>query len=738
METTANETDPAVDISTLRHRYFWARFWWSVLQFLRSTAWHTVMILVLISFCVGLKLEAHHPLLLTLKSRAGNPITMVEPGIVLFLCLELAVQMLLLRSEQTATKLAKQYQKAASAAAQINGWRNGALDPPPARPMDWSSTSAQLSSYRVDASLLLFLLVEYGLLLLTEAQGTGRGFMHALSESTTSREVRAAVVFVLLLLRAARLVLVHTAAFTTRSREQELLLNMLRCQGLPVRAIVEGLAFLTACAGSVLLTTGGLTHLERQSVPFLANTLPAHEARTVAFVGLAMLSIAGGALIAARLSCFSHVTLAVLFGGAMLMWYVATLERRAHAELSRWRHSLQVGTQSLFSDRGLLEGLDTQDHDVDSDGQLEANELNQLWAWLEQRGGQAHVESGSAQQLLDDWQTMRRAFEQEWADCAGAVYNSSRVRDLCLRGPPDAESTRPPPHPVVEEAAAAEAAEAEAVEAAAAEAAEAVVVTPHPRTRWSEARVLLKINSTAPWLPRSILAPLASSATMAHNALVSTEIQMGIWRDAAADSWRTALLPRLKTFWGLSSTPIRSPACAYLPPPDRLVLYCSDGYLDRHGYDSPWHSDGRSSEPGHFGALASRWCLNEPIASLRQRLADPRSARCLNSTWWPSPPLTQPTTRQRGSRSSAIFAALGRSELPLSAKALFCLCEGSTHDYVRMTSGYGSTLEWSALPFAPLPFFVFVSLPIWICFCVCCPILSRFVDTSQYYDKDLL
>jgi len=90
-----------------------------------------------------------------------------------------------------------------------------------------------------------------------------------------------------------------------------------------------------------------------------------------------------------------------------------------------------------------------------------------------------------------------------------------------------------------------------------------------------------------------------------------------------------------------------------------------------------------------------------------------------------------------GTAAHAVFTRLGPSELPLSSKALFCLCEGSPQ-YGQLLSSYTSTLEWMRFPFEWLPFFLLAYLPLLICFCMFCPILIRLQDVSRYYDKDLV
>ena len=90
----------------------------------------------------------------------------------------------------------------------------------------------------------------------------------------------------------------------------------------------------------------------------------------------------------------------------------------------------------------------------------------------------------------------------------------------------------------------------------------------------------------------------------------------------------------------------------------------------------------------------------------------------------------------------ALFGQLESSEMPLSAKTLFCLCEGATPDHAQLVAWYSVALEWASVPFSPLPFFFLVLLPLGVCVCFCCCSLldTRMRDTTRYdtRDRDLL
>ena len=192
--------------------------------------------------------------------------------------------------------------------------------------------------------------------------------------------------------------------------------------------------------------------------------------------------------------------------------------------------------------------------------------------------------------------------------------------------------------------------------------------------------------------------------------------------------------------------------CSYSPPAERVVLYCSADYFARHGYVDVWHAHGEAASPGRFDALASEYCLPESKAALLERMASAAFVACANSTWWPgdapqtATPLTAPADQlnasvaaalAEGSAAREIFERLGESTLPLSAKALFCLCEGSSR-YAELTQVYEQTLELATFPFTPVVVFVLFVLPVALCVCLCCPVFVKLTDTSRYYDKDLV
>ena len=377
--------------------------------------------------------------------------------------------------------------------------------------------------------------------------------------------------------------------------------------------------------------------------------------------------------------------------------------------------------------------------------------------------------------ILTNWHQLRQAFEERYADCAPAAYNSSRVLLECA---------------AAEERAAVSAARAAAAAIAAKLAAHensllqtafggakarqhdaSDEVTGEIETAGAHAKLSAAFNGTVLQLCSELHAVELCQAAFEGAGVVLMDAQRfsegalragGSFVEGIANGVAMAWTDTIATPFAAMGDALSGGSdqgdqaaeemhahavCTFEPPPNQFVIYCSGGYLERYGFTEAWHADGQSAQLGRFDALASRWCLNEPTHTLLARLATPAFIACFNSTWWPSPRPTLGTPLDELSASSAalgdgsaareIFRRLGPGELPLSAKDLFCLCEASP-EYVHMVQGYTDTLTWASLPFTPAPFFLLAILPIALCLCLCCPIAIRITDTSKYYDKDLV
>ena len=593
---------------------------------------------------------------------------------------------------------------------------------------------------------------------------------------------RAFFAFTLLLPRFGRFVVHRANAFTHDTREKDEMLKFVNCEGVPVRSTVEGLAFLFACAGVLDLVIGGLTNLQQSRISFLEPGLPGNVEK-IAFGGVAMICTALAAWLVAYLSPHSNAVLATIGGlgifGLIIASLVGASSTSAH-NLRSWKTSIELGRNSFFSDAGLVEHAKIAQalldrFDLDNSGKLESYESSMML--LELHGREA-TEAQAYMSLLDDWNEMRTEFESIYSDCQPTVYNSTRVRQACRAE----EERREREHEAEEE----KALEAERLKER--EAAEARI-----RKRW--------------WIHQEVLDGEASRKTALQQAHEGNGEQASppfyscrelsfakafcepamaaldsVWEGTKAVG--TSLLQVFTGYanvlgryaqdafdgitsmaemisdWipdffgeGLKDTdqsvlkPHRE-VCTIVPPPDRFVLYCSGGYLIRHGHVAAWHGNGLASHPGRFDALASRWCLDEPVAVLLARMATDSYRACANSSWWPSPPLTLSTPLDELSASSSalgegaparkVFEALGKGDVPLSPKALFCLCEGSS-EYVGLLDSYTETLTWASWPFTFwAPFFLLAVAPLTLCIYMFCPIFGRLEDTSRYYDKDLL
>ena len=589
------------------------------------------------------------------------------------------------------------------------------------------------------------------------------------------KQSKAVAAMALLLPRAARFVVHRAAAFMRQSTERDDLLSMLRLTGVPVRSTVEVLAFLFAAAGALLIIVGGLTLLETHRISFLGATLPGDVADRVTFTGAMMMLTAAVASLAAYVSSYNSVLLATI--GAVGVSGILTagfFEGTAKFNLHNWRSSIAVGRASFFSDAGLERVAGTQQtikrFDLDGSGRLELAESELLLEELKSEHTAQQSEKYST--LLTNWHELRQAFEERYADCAPTVYNSSRVLLECA---------------AAEERAAVSAARAAAAAIAAKLAAQqnslletaldqanpwqhdaSDKMTVELETAGAHSKLGAAINGTVLQVCTELHAVELCQAAFEGAGTVLMDAQR-FSEDAlrAGGSFVESSAKGVAMWW--ATTPFAAmgdalsggsdqgdqaaeekhahAVCTFEPPPNQFVVYCSGSYLERYGYTEAWHADGQSAQLGRFDALASRWCLNEPTHTLLARLTTPAFMACFNSTWWPSPDPTLGTPLDElsgssvalgdGSAAREVFRRLGQGELPLSAKALFCLCERSP-EYVQMVQGYTDTLTWASLPFTPALFFLLAILPIALCLCLCCPIAIRITDTSKYYDKDLV
>ena len=161
---------------------------------------------------------------------------------------------------------------------------------------------------------------------------------------------------------------------------------------------------------------------------------------------------------------------------------------------------------------------------------------------------------------------------------------------------------------------------------------------------------------------------------------------------------------------GLDALPkgAREAVCANPPHADRYVLYCER--------EAP------------FGDQASRWCLHEPTARLVARTGSARFQACANSNWWPEP--------MSAHRSEGRQAGASGVQLPLSAKALFCLCEDSSDGYVALLGWHTTALRWARKSLSHVASAVLCVLFFLVCGPLCCGLSLD--DTSRYYDEELL
>ena len=128
------------------------------------------------------------------------------------------------------------------------------------------------------------------------------------------------------------------------------------------------------------------------------------------------------------------------------------------------------------------------------------------------------------------------------------------------------------------------------------------------------------------------------------------------------------------------------------------------------GIVAAWHGNGLASHPGRFDALASHWCLDEPVAVLLCSDGDGLvPSVCQLVVVAGLKPLTLSTPLDELSASSS---ALGegaparkvssrrsvRATCRSRQRLLFCLCEGSS-EYVGLLDSYTETLTWASWPF---------------------------------------
>ena len=454
------------------------------------------------------------------------------------------------------------------------------------------------------------------------------------------------------------------------------------------------------------------------------------------------------------------------------------------------RMALSIGRATLYSDAGVMALAAAANR---SSAAAAAASAFAAAADGESSNGQAGSTATNlssavlSSALLEEWHARRRAFETEWVECGGAVFSSRRVHEAC-----DAAVAA-----VELEAARADAlAKAQVVATAEARAESETAASkppppapppapPPPHQSLPPRQESFSSSAATPSLfvasTRESLAQLASSAHI-FAADVAAAFVAGASRlrqqHSSSSEDGTAPAAALASF---EDEKVSTTACPLEPPPDRFVLYCGAGYHERRrasrGSDlsasstAPWHQNrASSSETDPFDALTSRWCLGEPSAELLERMRSQRFLACAHSTWWPqpdppssptspyppstfppslsspspSPSSSPPTATAPSARSSlprpldarAILDGLGRADLPLGPKALFCLCEGSSEGYVQMLGWYGATLAWarSALLLTTL-----VVLSASLCL-ACGPLCFKGLDndSSRYFDKDLL
>mmetsp|Transcript_41164 Transcript_41164/g.68450 ORF Transcript_41164/g.68450 Transcript_41164/m.68450 type:complete len:356 (-) Transcript_41164:24-1091(-) len=169
---------------------------------------------------------------------------------------------------------------------------------------------------------------------------------------------------------------------------------------------------------------------------------------------------------------------------------------------------------------------------------------------------------------------------------------------------------------------------------------------------------------------------------------------------------------------------------------DGYILLCEDergrapAELFRH-----YSTSTAASWGNNFGGFITNNCLahqwdNMGTACQRARI---------DTSWWPSPPLYAGGPLQATAASEpeqTVLAQLGRGDVPVSAKMLFCLCQSSP-EYIKWVEGYHKWLNIIST------IILFVCIFATITFCgFCCVERKGGVPwlrvTDAYYDPDLL
>ena len=545
----------------------------------------------------------------------------------------------------------------------------------------------------------------------------------------------------LLVLPRFLLVLIHRAiaSWTPRTLEREQFVALVWCRGVPLRVFVELLAFLIACAGGLLLTTGGMTYLELQSITFLhpAFPTPTLAGRSVALAGLLMLLIGLGAWTAVFFSQGSRTTLAVMLSAGLCVLLTGFYAvESADATLSLNAASA-LGRQALFSEV-VLDALPE---------------------------GRALLAAERAA-VLSHWAVERERFDSVWQRCRGVVYNSTRVDHACriaTRAPRDAAgasgggaaqaggagdagawtgagaSGDAPLSELSGQAAAASAASAASAAAAGASGASGLEAEAVRVRRWAESLWSLAVTRTSEALAFARESTVGGVLEALGRAAASLPI-----------GWRERLPPSLRAMNRTDHANADEDAdsgdeCPELGSPERYLLYCDGAYLSKYHVASALHDGGRSagSVLGRFDVLVSRYCLHQPADELRRIMRSPAYINCTRSPQRPHP-ASSPRSAPRDSSAASpldssarrVFTALATPDLALDSTAGFCLCQNS-EAYVELLQWYRGTLQWYQ-QFTQGPLLVLGVLPLLLSLYMCCPCCCKLQDTSRYFDKDLL
>ena len=281
--------------------------------------------------------------------------------------------------------------------------------------------------------------------------------------------------------------------------------------------------------------------------------------------------------------------------------------------------------------------------------------------------GRAHHfdEAAADDDALVTWRALQFGFTHAWTSCAGAVYNTSRVRSSC--------AARAPWHPCSE--------------------------APSDRM--------------AVYCSRTARVAGRSSALQTMQTVQS------------AVGWGPALREALRAW----ESPAPRAAGSGGGAGEEGGAASDEEDEEDEEDEGRWDEADPDARNGTaFGLLMSSLCMREPASALAARARSPSQAACEASGWWKAPPLSAESRRMPRQELQPVFALLGGADLEMSAKRLFCLCEGSP-GYRRVIDLYVGAMHASWLL---MIVFVLTMVTFLLCFCCQCQ------DGGQYYDPELL